>query len=437
MSIEKSTEAGCPIAGDNLKSLASCTFTDPAIQEKPNGFYRMLREGDPVHFEEQLGMYLISRHEDLDTILRDPLSYSQELGYYKQMAHGHLDELKSILIRDGGGWFPDVVNIDPPRHTRVRRLMQQAFTAHRMKSLEPSFETLVDNLIDDFIGRGSFDGLHDLALPMAISFSKMQLKVDELSQETIHRWGGAYLSQFSLMQSRDQMLAMAAELADLQNFLIALVRKRMDCREDDVLSDLIDARIPNEEPLSFEELVAAARAILINTHDSLSTAFTNLLLGVATNTAIAKQFYEADSDDTRMARFVEESLRLEPPVRALSRVTTKQVTLGGKQLPEGAHLLVLFASANDDDSVFPNAREFDIGRTNLSKSMTFGAGVHLCLGISLARMQLRVAAKRTAARLKNLRLAVALEDIRYVPNIALLSVQQLPLAFSALEGEAQ
>jgi cytochrome P450 len=418
-------------ADADMFSLESSTFTDPAIQERPNRFYRALRERDPVHFDEKLGMYLVSRHEDLDAVFRDPVTYSQEKGYYSQMAYGYLDELKAILERDGGGFFPDVVNVDPPRHARARLLTQQAFTARRMKALEPEFEALVDRLIDGFIDQGAMDGLHDLALPMAIGFAKNQLKVPELDQDTIRRWGAAYLAQFSLLESREQMVAAAKDLCELQNYLIALVKRRIEEPGEDMLSDLIRARTEGENPqLSFAELVATARAILINTHDSVSTALINILFKVATEPAIAAEFYGSADDDKRMARVVEELLRLEPPVRAMSRMTTRPVELGGKQLPEGAHLLLLFASGNDDDAVFDHARRFDIARPNLVRSMTFGAGVHLCLGISLARMQLRVAASKAAQRLKNLRLAIPVEDIRYVPNVALLTMQRLPLTFA-------
>jgi cytochrome P450 len=264
---------------------------------------------------------------------------------------------------------------------------------------------------------------------MAIAFSMQQLQVDDLDMSTIKRWGSAYLSQFSLTNTREDMIRAAHELAEMQNYLIALVRRRMDEPEDDMLSDIITARTPDEEPLSFEELVATARALLINTHDSMSTAFSNILFQVATNPDIATQFYDAAEDDSLMGRFVEELLRLEPPVRALSRVTTEPVTLGQKALPKGAHLLVLFASANDDESVFECPRQFDPSRFNIRKSMTFGAGVHLCLGVSLARMQLLVAARQTARRLRHLSLAIPVDDIRYIPNAALLAMEKLPLTF--------
>lgn len=422
----------CPVGLERLDSLDGASFIDPAIQEKPFAYYRTLRHEAPVHFEKNLGMYLVSRHDDLEAVLRDPVVFSQELGYYKQMAHGHLDAMKEILERHGGGFFPDVANIDPPRHTRVRRLLSQAFSRKRMKSLEPQFQEIVDGLIDGFVTRSpaEVDGLHELALPMAIAFSMQQLQVDDLEMSTIKRWGSAYLSQFSLTNTREDMIRAAHELAEMQNYLIALVRRRMAEPEDDMLSDIITARTPDEEPLSFEELVATARALLINTHDSMSTAFTNILFRVATNPHIATQFYEAAEDDSQMGRLIEELLRLEPPVRALSRVTTQPVTLGGEALPEGAHLLVLFASANDDESVFQCPRDFDPSRTNIRKSMTFGAGVHLCLGVSLARMQLLVAARQTARRLRSLALAIPMEDIRYIPNAALLAMERLPLSFA-------
>src|SRR3546814_13261183 len=106
-----------------------------------------------------MGMYLVSRHDDLQTILRDPITFSQELGYYKQMATRHLDEMKEILEREGGGFFPDVVNLDPPRHRRVRTVRMQAFIAKRMQALAPKFEAPVDPTIDALRHTGQADAL--------------------------------------------------------------------------------------------------------------------------------------------------------------------------------------------------------------------------------------------------------------------------------------
>jgi len=280
------------------------------------------------------------------------------------------------------------------------------------------------------------EGVKDLALPMAIGFAADQLGVNDLDHATIRRWGAAYLAQFSLFSGREQMMSIAADLCEMQHYLIDLVKRRMEEPGEDMLSDLIGARVEDPRPsLEFEELVAAARAILINTHDSVSTAMVNVLLAVASDDAIAASFYAAADDPERMSRVVEEILRLEPPVRALSRIVTRPVELGGELLPEGAHLLLLFASGNDDEEAFPEAREFLPDRRNLVRNITFGAGRHVCLGIALARMQLRVASCEVARRLKHLRLSVPLEDLRYTPNAALLSIETLPLVFDPAIGQ--
>ena len=426
-----SEQSSCPFNPGGNPSLSNLKFTDPAIQASPGGFYRALRESAPVHYDENLGMYLVSRYQDVDVVLRDAVTFSQERGYYKQWAHGYLEELKSILERDAGGFIPDVVNIDPPRHRRARRLTEQAFTRRRIKMLESGFEALVGEMIEKLAERGEADGLKDLALPMSIRFIIEKLRVPDLDFETIRRWANAYNAQYSLMQTRAQFLANATQICELQNYVIALVRKRQAQRDEDMLSDVIDARIDDENPaLSFEELVATGRAMLIGAHDSISTALTNLLFKVATDPVIAARFYESADNEGRMGRFVEELLRLEPPVRALSRMTTKEVELGGKLLPEGAHLLVLYASANDDEAMFSCPRNFDMDRPNLARHLSFGAGAHLCLGITLARMELRIAGMQIAKRLKNIRLAIPVEEIRYMPTVATLTMERLPLVFS-------
>jgi cytochrome P450 len=131
-----------------------------------------------------------------------------------------------------------------------------------------------------------------------------------------------------------------------------------------------------------------------------------------------------------LTRFVEELLRNEPPVRGLSRMTTREVELGGKLLPKGSHLLVLFGSACDDDAQFESPRHFDANRKNLNKHVAFGAGIHHCIGAPLARMEIRVAAREVVHRLDNITLTVPLDSIRYLSTVASHSMERLPLTFT-------
>jgi len=154
------------------------------------------------------------------------------------------------------------------------------------------------------------------------------------------------------------------------------------------------------------------------------------MLILATQPALAKQLHESAHDERMLTRFVEEVLRLEPPAHGLFRTTTKEVDLGGKILPAYAQICILFASANDDDTHFPCPRTVDVNRPNINKHLTFGAGIHLCIGAALARMEIKVAAQEIIKRLDNIRLAIPVEDLAYLPTLATQTLERLPLTFS-------
>ncbi len=233
------------------------------------------------------------------------------------------------------------------------------------------------------------------------------------------------------MQSREEMLRHAEEICDLQNFLIAEIRDREANPTEDMISDLVHARTDDAEgpTLSFAEVVSLVRAIMIAGNETTATAMANLVYILATQPRVVDLLQESVDDDRLMSRFVEELLRVEPPVRALSRMTKKDVDIGGTRVPSGAHLLLVYASGNDDASVFPDPREFDMTRPNLGRHVSFGGGPHRCIGLSLARMEVRVAARELIRRLGDIRLAIAPEEIRYLPTVATHSIDSLPFTF--------
>jgi cytochrome P450 len=147
---------------------------------------------------------------------------------------------------------------------------------------------------------------------------------------------------------------------------------------------------------------------------------------------VAEILNHAADDDRLMSRFTEELLRIEPPVRGLSRMTTKEVELGGKILPKGAHMLLMYASANDQDEVFTCPRDFDMERSNLGRHVSFGGGPHKCIGISLARLEIRIAAREVAKRLKDIKLEIPVEDIPYLKSVATHTIERLPISYTKI-----
>ena len=424
-------ESKCP-AGRHHVDLAHASLTDPQIRARPNDFYWTMRHEDPVHYDEKLGMYLVSRFEDLQEVFRDPITYSVEEGYKEQYAKGFFEEFKSILERDGGGFFPDAIMSDPPKHTRVRKLMEKAFTAHRVKQLEPGITRVVSELIEKFADKGHADGVKDFAVPMTIAIICEQLGLSHFDADKVQRWSLAVTAQIGRMQNREEMVENARQICELQNYLIARIREREAEPREDMISDLVHAKSEDEEhpTLTFKEVVSLTRALLIAGNETTATALGNLLFILATQPELAKELYENVDDDRYVTRFVEEVLRLEPPVRGLSRMTTKEVELGGTLLPKGAHMLLLYASGNDEEEVFECPRKFDLSRPNIGRHVSFGGGVHRCIGLSLARMEVKVAAREFVKRLDNIRLDMPVEEIRYLPTVATRSIERLPLTFT-------
>ena len=429
---EVQSSGKCPMTGQGDITLGETSLSDPAILARPNAFYRAMRTEDPVHYDAKLDMYLVSRYEDLQTVVRDPATFSLERGYQEQYAKGFNDEFREIVIRDGGGFFSDPIMTDPPYHTRIRKLMESAFTAHRVKELEPRITAIVGDLIESFADKGQVDGVSEFSVPITIKVICDQLGLGTQYESKIQRWSLAVTAQIGRMQTHEQMLENAREICDLQNCLIARIREREAQPQEDMISDLVHARSDDAEnpTLSFEEVVPLVRALLIAGNETTATALSNLLFILATEPDIAQQLADAVDDERLLTRFVEELLRLEPPVRGLARMTTREVELGGTMLPAGAHLLLLFASANDDETVFPNPREFDLNRGNIGRHMAFSSGIHRCIGLSLARMELKVAAREIVKRLDNIKLAVPPEAISYLPTIATHSIERLPLTFT-------
>ncbi len=427
-------DSGCPV-GRHKVSLAEASLADPIIQARPNDFYWTLRTEDPVHYDEKLGMWLVSRYEDIVTLLRDPVTYSDKHGYEAQYASGFFDEFKKILEEEGGGFFPDVIKSDPPEHTRVRRLMEGAFSAHRVRTLEPQITEIIAKLAGEVAARAAkgdaIDGVRDFAIPLTIAVICAQLGIEQYNGQKISRWSEAVTAQIGRMQDREQMIENARQICELQNFIIAEMKDREANPREDMISDLVHATTEEGGKLTFAEAVSLIRALIIAGNDTTATAIGNLLYILATQPELEHQLYDHLDDDRYITRFVEELLRYAPPVRGLAKMTTCETELGGQKLPKGAHMLVLYASGNDDESQFECPRQFDLNRPNVAHHVAFGVGIHRCIGASLARMEIKVAVKELLKKARDFKLAIPVEDIEYQKTVATHQIASLPITFTA------
>jgi cytochrome P450 len=221
-------------------------------------------------------------------------------------------------------------------------------------------------------------------------------------------------------------------MCELQNFIIRYIEAREREPREDMISDIVHARLDDDEnpTLSRYEQISTIRGFLIAGNDTTATAITNVLLILATEPGLAERLYPQVDDERVMTRFVEEVLRLHPPVHGLFRTAMRDVELGGTLVPAGSQLCILYASANDDGAKFPEPRKLDIDRPNVGANLTFGSGIHKCVGIALARMEIKLAAQEFIRRLKDIRLAMPVEELTYLPTLASQTIERLPLTFS-------
>lgn len=408
------------------------TFADPMVLSNPHEFYRRLRQDDPVHFDPSINSYIVSRYEDVTEVLRDAETFSQELGWKSQFGSGHFDELKQILERDGGGFFPEVLLLDPPGHTRIRKLLSEALGTRRVEQLKPRVMKLIKDRVDAIADRGQIDGVHDFAMPLTVDIMCEQLGFPQAEAASrIPLWARAYIDQVSAPQTQEQMRANAALICELQHFIIDRVREREETKQEDMITDLIYAVIEDDEStkLAFAETVALTRGLLLAGNDTTAMAISSFILLIATQPDVASYVRSILGDSRQLTRFVEELLRLKPPVRGLFRFTTREVELNGTVIPANAQVYVLFASANDDETVFQCPRQFEADRSNVTRHLAFGAGIHFCAGVALARMELKAVIVELMSRLTDFELAVPMEELQYAPSLTSMPLESLPIRF--------
>jgi cytochrome P450 len=407
------------------------TLADPKVILDRSKHYRYLRENCPVYFDKTLGLWIVSRYEDVNAVLLDWETFSLEKGYHKYWGQGFLDELIAILERDGGGYIPDIISVDPPKHQRIRRLLDNAFSPRRLKLLEDSFTASTAALIDKIADQGHCDGMADIATPMTVNFMMGQLGLNDVDPQQIKRWSDAYQAQYSRMQTHEQMLVNAQRICELQHFTFDLVRQRMAEPGEDMVSDLIRAELDDEEnpKLNFNEIVGLTRTLLIGGNDSISTGLANMLVLIATDEDVARQLYESADEDRKLVRFVEEAIRVTSPVRALTRITNREVEIGGVTIPEDAHLMILYGSGNEDESAFACPMEFDPERKNIGQHLSFGVGIHRCVGLALVRMEIKVVMREIAKRMTNIKLGVPEDQLKWMPSVTMTMMEELPLTF--------
>jgi cytochrome P450 len=384
----------------------------PAHKRDPFPFYAEARKHTPIFFSPILNMFVITRHEDIVAITGDPARFSSMQSL--EMPPDTPPEVFGILSQ-GHPLVPALINNDPPSHTRIRGLCNKAFTPSRVAAMEGRMRATANMLVDQFAAAGKADIMGQFAFPLPQIVIADIVGVPREDIQKFVGWGAEWAAmQFEKLPPDAQIQAAHSAVA-FQQYNADMVEARRANPQDDLMSGLVHAQIDGEARLSTVEIISIVTTLLIAGHMTTSHLIGDALAVLTQHPDHMAALYRDPSNTA--AGLVEEILRLETPAPGLFRTTTEDVTMNGVTMPKGARLYLLYASANRDESVFPDPDRFDPARPNLGNHLAFSRGIHYCLGAPLARLEGKVALEVLAARLPNMRMAAG-QELDYTLNLS-------------------
>lgn len=372
---------------------------DPEHKRDPFPFYAHARRETPVFFSPILNMWVVTRHADILTVLREPGIFSSM--NIIESPTPPPPEVVAILSQ-GIPLVPALINNDPPSHTRIRNLCNKAFSPQRVAKMEPRIRELANALVDGFVHEGRADLVEHFASPLPQTVIADIVGVPRSDTKKFVRLATEFAALIFEPLPLDVQIQFAHGAVAFQAYNAEMIAQRRSNPQDDLMSDLVHAQVEGEVPLTDWEIVSVVSTLLIAGHMTITDLIGNTLL-VLTRYPEYQQALSTNPELT--PAIIEEVLRVESPSPGLPRLCIQDFSLNGVTIPKGAKVFLAYTSANRDETVFPNPEQFEIDRPNLSKHLAFGRGTHFCIGAPLGRLEGCIALEVLTQRLPNLRLA--------------------------------
>ncbi|MEV4060026.1 cytochrome P450 [Nonomuraea dietziae] len=351
---------------------------NPDFVASPYAVYDELRREAPVSFFEPTGQWLIARHADVNALLRDRrlgrsylhLASHEEFG---REPEPDFQEPFWRVIRAG------MLDVEPPVHTRLRRLVSKAFTPRMVESMRPRVRAIVEGLVDDFVEKGGGDLIAEVAEPLPVTVIAEMLGVPDADRHLLRPWSADICGMYELNPSQEAQHTAVRAASEFSDYLKGLARARRAAPGEDLISAL--AQI---EELTEDELVGTCVLLLNAGHEATVNVTGNGWWSLFRNPSELVRLRE---DLSLLPTAVEELMRYDTPLQMFERWVLEDIEVGGVSIPKGVEIALLFGSANRDPEVFDRPDALDVGRAD-NRHISFGAGIHFCLGAPLARIEL-------------------------------------------------
>ncbi|MEO8956652.1 MAG: cytochrome P450 [Ktedonobacteraceae bacterium] len=372
----------------------SVNTVDPRLN--PYTRYKTMRESQPVYYNEMVRMWEIFCYNDVQRVLSEHATFSSE-------------------FIGGGPFGASLISMDPPRHRQLRTIVTQAFTPRTIAQLAPRVTAIVNELLDAVQEKGTMDVIDDFAYPLPVTVIAELLGIPPAERDRFRLWSNTLVGSSPGSGGNPE--------TEMREYFLAMIEKRRKEPKNDLISALLAAQIDNEH-LSMIEVLGFCFLLLVAGNETTTNLIGNAFICFDEHPEAWQQLL---AEPALVPSAIEEVLRYISPVQSMFRVTTTDTVIGGQTIPAQSRLLAWIASANRDETQFPNADTFDIRRTP-NRHIAFGHGIHFCLGAPLARLEAKIAFETIGQRLKNIQLTreVPLERTN---SYFLYGIKHLPITF--------
>jgi cytochrome P450 len=390
---------------DHSATAPTCPHADlgrdfkPFDLAEPFAFYARAREQAPIFYSPEIDYWVVTRYDDIRDIFRHPEAFSSE--NTQSPFRRRSAEVQQILDDGGFANISGLSGRQPPDHTRLRGFIKKAFTPRRVASLEPDIRAIATRMIDRFSERGQADLVAELTheLPALVIFRMLGIPDTDVPQ--VKEWAQSRVFMNFGDRPVDEQVHHAENLVLYWRYCQDLVRSRLESPQDDLPGDLARIYLQGDQTLTPDEIAGLVYGQLTAGHETTTALLSN---GLKELLAQRQAWTAVCTDSERIPAAVEEMLRVSAPVFTWKRRTLQPAQVGGVELPAGTNVLLLLGSANHDEKVFRDADRIDLERDNASRHLSFGLGIHFCLGAPLARLEAKVVLEELSARLPALRL---------------------------------
>ncbi|CAG7598950.1 Putative cytochrome P450 YjiB [Paenibacillus solanacearum] len=377
----------------------------------PFPVYNLLRRLSPVRYDESRSTWDVFRYEDVHRILKDPAAFSS---------------VRMLSDKDR----ETILTMDPPRHSQMRALVNKAFTPKIISGMDSHIRSITMDLLDAVADKGAMDLVHDLAVPLPVIVIAELLGVPPKDRDLFKEWSDILVKgpEENTDEAFYQVMAEKGQaIEQLNDYFARIVDERRVQPRDDLISLLLSAEIEGEK-LTDKEILGFSTLLLAAGNETTTNLITNAVRLLTEKPELQQRLR---NDPELTASFIEEVLRFYPPIQAIGRVATADVEIGGKQVKKGDQVISWVASANRDETKFDDPETFLIDRKP-NAHLSFGFGIHFCLGAPLARLESQIALRAMIERMGDIRLApnAALEPIQ---SPFVFGVKQYPVEFRPLQ----